>query len=142
MSYSDAIHNAVIDRVKATKFYAVSYSSAWVRTTSTTVEVSPQSVFCQPETSSFGDTVENKRDYQRERDDWVWILDLIFSKKASIETLEDSLVDTPIVIPRAVGRDHQVILELEDSTYEVPPLGQAASGTRARLRLIAALSPK
>lgn len=142
MSYSDEIHNAVIARVRATTFYSVSYSSSWVRTTSGVTTVTPGSIFCQPESASFGLPTESRRDYQRERDDWVWVLDLIFSKKTDIAPLEASLVDNPIKITRGVGRDRQVILDLEDSSYEVPPLGQAASGTRARLRLTAVLSPK
>lgn len=142
MSYSDEIHNAVLARVRATTFYAVSYSSSWVRTTSGVATVTPGSIFCQPESASFGIPTESRRDFQHERDDWIWILDLIFSKKTDLGPLEESLVDNPIVITRAVGRDRQVTLELEDVSYEVPPLGQAASGTRARLRLTAALSPK
>jgi hypothetical protein len=141
-NYSDAIHNAIIARVRATTFYQVSYSKTWVRTTSEVTTATPGSIFCQPETSSFQTAAEGRRAYERERGDWVWILDVIFSKKVNLEPLEDSLKDDPIVIPRSGTLTHQVIVDLEDATYEVPPLGQGASGTRARLRLIAALSPK
>ena len=142
MSYSDPIHAAMLARVAATTFYAVTYNAAHVRTTSSTVLVSPGSVFFQPETASFDLPAENRRKYERERVDWIWILDLGFSKRVDLEAFESSLVDDPLVIPRAAGRDRLVILELQDVTYEVPPLGQNASGTRARLRLTAALSPK
>jgi hypothetical protein len=140
--YEDEIHNAIYARAAAWDFPLVTYDKTTKLRTTGPGTTKAKAVLIQPSDAAFDLAEKNRRKELRERTDWLWVLDLHFSRRVNTESFEDDLADNPIVIARDGERDRQVRIEIGDVSFAVPPLGEPASGSRARVRLVAALSPK
>lgn len=139
----DAIHNALLTRIRGTLFPKVSYDRiTGARTTEAVATESAKSVGVQPLSTAY-DEARDRSAWRREVVDWQWLVELGFSRTISTELFEIDLTHNPIKISRSdSGQDRQVLLALVDVAYENPPTGQPSSGTRVALRFTATLSPK
>ena len=139
----DAIHNALKARLRAATFPKVTYDkTTGARTTAALATVKAKSAYVQPVTATY-EGATDKSAWLMERSDWQWIAEIKFSNAVSTEDFESDLTQNPIKISRTESsQDRQVLVALEDVSYEIPPTGQPASGTRVAMRFSVILSPK
>jgi len=90
---------------------------------------------------AFGIDSEYGRDYRQERQGWAWLLIIRLDTEVVLEDFETALMRSPLTIAQdtADGRDQQVIMLLEESSYEHPPRGGASNGTEVTYRFVAEL---
>ena len=139
---TDYIHDAILARLRDTNFPVVTFDADGKRTTSAVDTVRAKSFKVQPVQTTFK-RGRNMRTFALDRDSYDWLANLRFSSPVDLTAFEDALMESPIKISRDVsGSDHQVLVELRDTVYEIPTTGQPASGTWVSLRLTATLSPK
>jgi len=141
MGYKTAIHNALVAAADAGSFTEAVYSVAHPSILSEGAPVVPKSVETNEIRGSFALDEEYGREYRQERRGWAWLLVLRFDTEAILEAFEDALMRSPLTLAQdsADGRDQQVILLLEDSSYEHPPRGGASNGTEVTYRFVAEL---
>lgn len=101
--------------------------------------VSPASVETNEVSSAYKVESKHGRAYVQDRAQWVWELRLRFNSEVITEPFEDSLLQTPLYIPRdeASGVLRSLRLHLLDSSYEHPPRQGASNGTEAIFRFSA-----
>jgi hypothetical protein len=141
MGYKTAIHNTLVQAGAAGSFVEAVYSAAHPSLLSEGAPVVPESVESNEIRQAFGLDEEYGREYRQESQGWAWLLVLRFSTEAILEDFEVALKRAPLTIAQdsADGRDQQVILLLEDSSYEHPPRGGASNGSEVTYRFVAQL---
>lgn len=142
-NYGDLIHAAITSAILAHEFKAISYSDSRTRVT-TDVVAKVKTVKVDQRSSAFVSPVRQRLSRFTERASWTWVADIHFDRATSIEEFEDSVAQTPLRIPRDAsdGRPQQVDIFLEEAEeYVHPPRKSPTTGTRARLRFVAELSP-
>lgn len=136
----DKIHKALRQAAKTHNFPMVNYPGN-ARTTTATV-VPAKTILSNELTASFITPRRNRLTYRREKSAWTWELLVAFDRAVSLESFEDSLVESPPTIPRDEDEGTpQVVMLLEDAEYRHPPTTSPSSGTRVRYRFTADLSP-
>lgn len=141
MNNGDRIHLAIRGAIADYDFPEVDFPGG-VRTTSVST-VKAQTAIVRPGTAAFVEP-RSKRTRFRTRDNWTWNAEVAFSCQVSLEEFEDSLGDSPIVLPRDPGNGlpDQVTIFLEEATYSHPPRSEPSSGSRAVFRFVAQISPR
>jgi hypothetical protein len=141
MGYKTAIQNKLVVAAAAGSFTEAVYSEAHPSLLSEGAPILPKSVETNEVRQAFGLDEEYGREYRQETQGWAWLLVLRFDTEAILEDFEVALKRAPLTIAQdsADGRDQQVILLLEDSSYEHPPRGGASNGSEVTYRFVAQL---
>jgi len=136
---ADDIHAELRTCVAAGTFPQVTYP-AGVRTTSLTVNLTPQTFLAKPLSSTWSEPERNRSRGFSERRTWLWEVTLEFSREVDLEAFEDLNTNTMLRLPRTSSKP-QVDLIFEEADYRHPPEQQPAAGTRVVYRVRAELSP-
>jgi len=141
MSYRQAIHDLLVTTADAGTFSEATYTAARPSLLVEGAAISPKSVEANEVRAAFGIDGDYGREYRQERQGWAWLLIIRFDTEAILEDFERALLRSPLTIAQdpADDRDQQVILLLEESSYEHPPRGGASNGTEATYRFVAEL---
>jgi len=142
MGYKTAIQAALETRAYAGTFPEAVYSVARPSILSEGAAQAVKSAETNEVRGAFGIDPEYGRDFRQERQGWAWLLIVSFDTEVVLEDFETALMRSPITIAQdtADGRDRQVMLLLEESSYEHPPRGGASNGTEVTYRFVAELS--
>ncbi len=143
-SYGDLIHASIMGSIESFKFRAITYIDSRTRITTTKI-VRPRTIKVDQRSSAFVQSIRNRQSRFTERSSWTWIADVFFNGAASVEEFEQLVSRNPLRIPRDAtdDRPQQVDIfleELEEITH--PPRQGGSTGTRARWRFVAELSPQ
>lgn len=141
MSYRQAIHDLLVTTADNGTFSEATYTAARPSLLVEGVAITPRSVEANEVRGAYGVDREYKRDFRQERQGWAWLLILKFDTEAILEDFERDLMRSPLTIPQDLSddRDQQVMLLLEESSYEHPPRGGASNGTEVTYRFVAEL---
>lgn len=141
MGYREAIHDLLVTTGANGAFTQAVYSVARPSLLTSGAAISPQSVEANEIRGAFGIDERFGREYRQERQGWAWLLVLRFGTEAIMEEFEETLMRSPLLIPRDPGNgiDRQVRLLLEESAYEHPPRGGASNGSEVTYRFVAEL---
>jgi len=141
MSYRQVIHDLLVTTADAGTFSEATYTNARPSLLVEGAAISPASVEANEVRAAFGIDGDYGREYRQERQGWAWLLIIRFDTEAILEDFERALLRSPLTIAQdpADDRDQQVILLLEESSYEHPPRGGASNGTEATYRFVAEL---
>lgn len=139
MGYKTAIQAALEARAYAGTFPEAVYSVARPSILSEGVDKTVKSAEANEIRGAFGIDSEYGRDFRQERQGWAWLLIIRFDTEVILEGFETALMRSPITIAQDAldGRDQQVMLLLEESSYEHPPRGGASNGTEVTYRFVA-----
>ncbi len=144
MSYHKAIHDLLVTTAYAGTFSEATYTNARPSLLVEGSAIVPQAAEANEVRGAFAIDERYGREYRQERQGWAWLLKIRFDTEALLEDFERTLMRSPLTIARdsSDDRDQQVILILEDSSYEHPPRGGASNGTKVTYRFVANLSPQ
>ena len=141
MGYRTAIHDLLVTTAASGSFTEAIYSVERPSLLTEGAAIVPKSVEANEVRGAFGIDSEHGRDFRQERQGWAWLLVLRFDTEAILEDFETALMRDPLTLAQDIadGRDRQVILLLEESSYEHPPRGGASNGTEVTYRFVAEL---
>lgn len=141
MSYRKAIHDTLVTAANTGTFTEVIYTKTRPALMVDGAAASPKSIEANEVRGAYGIDREYKRSFRQERQGWAWLLVLRFGCEVNLEDFERDLMRSPLTIPQDLSddRDQQVMLLLEESSYEHPPRGGASNGTEVTYRFVAEL---
>jgi len=141
MGYKTAIQATLEARAYAGAFPEAVYSVARPSILSEGTAQAVKSAEANEIRGAFGVDTEYGREFRQERQGWAWLLIIRFDTEVVLEAFETALMRSPMTIAQdtADGRDQQVLLLLEESSYEHPPRGGASNGTEVTYRFVAEL---
>ena len=142
MGYKTAIQAALEARAYAGTFPEAVYSVARPSILSEGGDKTVKSAEANEIRGAYGIDSEYGRDFRQERQGWAWLLIIRFDTEVVLEGFETALMRSPITITQdsTDGRDQQILMLLEESSYEHPPRGGASNGTEVTYRFVAELS--
>ena len=82
-----------------------------------------------------------RQSYRLERYQWPWEAKVYFNSAVTVEVYEEYLAANPIFLAKVDGTLQQVIIEMEDASYEHPLQQEPERGTRAVFRFLARINP-
>lgn len=146
------IEKALLDKVDAGTFYAVSYPAGVP--TLAAVSTAPLAKAASPMRASFGPS-QNRMKLEHDRLEWLWALEAQWDVRVALEHFERGLLSAPIVVARDPGNgvNQQAELRLVSADYGQPArdeelassrivtLERGAIGTYALWTFSAALTP-
>lgn len=137
------IQNALVEAFSTADYYPANYTAADNKLEAIDYDldptISPVSVMAMPLSSAFGES-ESRRSYVLEREEWRWLVRIKFAQGADVEKVEESMLNSPPVVPRSADFTDQVTLIMESVNYIHPPLQQSYSGTVVEFTFNARLS--
>lgn len=137
------VQNALVQAALNGPFWAVEYDSENQTVRALHTNVVPASAVANEIQGTLFDAARlNRRSNVRERSDWFFELVLRFDQEVILETFEDRVSNSPIVLPRLPEFGlQQVSLEFLSTDAVHPPQQNPSSGTHAILRFKANTSP-
>lgn len=141
MSYRQAIHDLLVTTADLGTFSEATYTVARPSLLVEGDPIVPKSVEANEIRGAYGVDENYGREYRQERKGWAWLLIIRFDTEAILEDFERVIMRSPLTIAQdsSDDRDQQVILLLEESSYEHPPRGAASNGTEVTYRFVAEL---
>jgi hypothetical protein len=141
VSYRQVIHDLLVTTADGGTFSEATYTKARPSLLVEGDPITPASAEANEIRGAYGVDDEYGREFRQKRTGWAWLLVIRFDTEAILEDFERALMRTPLTIPQDISddRDQQVILLLEDSSYEHPPRGGASNGTEVTYRFVAQL---
>lgn len=138
--YAHLISEVLTDRVRSVTYPLVTHPQGCY-TLSEDCYSGTLSVRTSPETASWDRPIKNRQDLLRERDEWVWLLQVKFDSEVNTEELEASFEENPPRVVRDTDHDQQVDLLLVSANYTFPVQNQPAQGLTALYRFDAVKTP-
>lgn len=122
------IEKALLDKIDAGTFYAVTYPSG---TPTLGANTSPTSKGASPISSTFGPSRQRMK-LEHERQEWLWVVEAQWTVRVALEKFEKDLLGSPIVVPRDLnnGVTQQAELRLIGARYGQPARDEELNSTR------------
>lgn len=144
MGYKQSIQRLLVTTAASAAFPEATYSADRPSLLTEGDDTSAASVEANEIRAVFGIDDRYQRSFRQDRQGWAWLLNLRFDSEVVLESYEQGLMNSPLVVARdpSSGIDRQVRLLLEDALYEHPPRGGASNGTSVTYRFVAELCPQ
>lgn len=135
------IQNAIVDKVLAGPFYAVTFDDSHKAAIGTT-PITPQTVIANEVAATFGEAPRNRRTRQDDYTSWTWQLVVQFNENVTLHEFHSRWNEGIILIPTgSVSGVRQTTAHLLSVQVDHAPNKQPRGGTKAIYTIDVRLRP-